>query len=162
MRFLGRMQILNRIKIPRSAKADPTEIRTVLVVDRRKEFCRCVEVASALLVDALLVDEGARDIEVIAAVVEEYAVSVGDIDASAAESACDTGGSINGVEPAGGAREVYLIPMSGTGSGIEVVSAVSAIVFLACFWLDLMSSLPPLPERFLGRGLVLGTRRGGL
>jgi len=65
------MQILNRIKIPRSAKADPTEIRTVLAVDRRKDVCWCVEVASALLVDALLVDEGARDIEVMAVVVGE-------------------------------------------------------------------------------------------
>jgi hypothetical protein len=99
-------------------------------------------------VDALLVDEGARDIEVIAAVVGKYAVVVGDIDASAAESACETGGSINGVEPAGGGRDVYSMPVSGTGSGIEVVSAVSAVVFLACFWLDLISSFPP--ERFLG------------
>jgi hypothetical protein len=102
-------------------------------------------------VDALLVDGEAGDIEVIVVLGEYTIVVEDDMDASAAESACETGGSIDKVEPAGRAREVYPMPVSGTGSGIEVVSAVSAFGLLAYFWLDLpTSSVPVLPEKSFG------------
>jgi hypothetical protein len=139
------------IKIPTNAKADPTAIRVMLGIERRRESFRCTEFASALL-ETLFVDEGAGDVDVIVVEGKDVVViGMEDKDASAAESACETGGSMNKVEPAGGEREVCLVPVSGTGSGIEVVSATSADAFMRYFLRDLsISGFSPSPEKSLG------------
>jgi hypothetical protein len=90
-----------------TTNVDPAAIKAILAIERIR-VCSCAEAAP--LVDALFVDVvdemlGEIEVEVVVGIADVAVEGILAIEASAALSACETGGKMNNVEPVGGAKE---------------------------------------------------------